>query len=41
MNYGMADPRAAQKEVLEARGEARVYIGRGLEVENKITAKNS
>jgi hypothetical protein len=33
-NYGMADPRGAQKEVLEARGEARVYIGRGLEVEN-------
>jgi hypothetical protein len=33
-NYGMADPRGSQKEVLIARGEARVYIGRGLEVEN-------
>ena len=34
MNYGMADPRGSQKEVLEARGKERVYIGRGLEVEN-------
>ena len=33
-NYGMADSRSSQKEALKARGEARVYIGRGLEVEN-------
>ena len=33
-NYGIADPRGTQKNVLEAGGEARVYIGRGLEVEN-------
>ena len=32
-NYGMADPRAAQKDVLPA-DNGRVYIGRGLEVEN-------
>ena len=33
-NYGIADSRNPQREVIEARGEARVYIGRGLEVEN-------
>jgi hypothetical protein len=33
-NYGMADSRAALKQVQEARGDGRVYIGRGLEVEN-------
>jgi murein DD-endopeptidase MepM/ murein hydrolase activator NlpD len=36
-NYGMADSRGAQKEVLEASGIGRVYIGRGLEVENQDT----
>ena len=36
-NYGMADPRGSQKEVLKVRDDdmsGRVYIGRGLEVEN-------
>ena len=33
-NYSMADPRNPQKEVFKAPGESRVYIGRGLEVEN-------
>ncbi|MCL2368030.1 MAG: M23 family metallopeptidase [Oscillospiraceae bacterium] len=33
-NYGMADPRSAQKKLMEASGDGRVYIGRGLEVEN-------
>ena len=33
-NYGMADPRSSQKEVLPAREGTSVYIGRGLEVEN-------
>ena len=33
-NYGMADSRGSQKEASEARGHGRVYIGRGLEVEN-------
>jgi hypothetical protein len=36
-NYGMADPRGSQKEVLKARGNAKVYIGRGLEVENVVS----
>ena len=34
VNYDKLDPRSLQKEVQEARGEGRVYIGRGLEVEN-------
>ena len=34
VNYGLADPRNPQKEVWQARGDGRVYIGRGLEVEN-------
>lgn len=34
-NYDLADPRDPQKELQEARGDGRVYIGRGLEVENK------
>jgi len=33
-NYGMADPRGAQKEVIDAKINGSVYIGRGLEVEN-------
>ncbi|MCL2285944.1 MAG: M23 family metallopeptidase [Firmicutes bacterium] len=35
VNYALADTRTPQKEVLQARGEGRVYIGRGLEVENR------
>jgi len=35
MNYSMADPRTPQKETLNARKNGSVYIGRGLEVENK------
>jgi len=34
-NYGVKDPRSPQKGALEARGSGRVYIGRGLEVENE------
>ena len=34
-NYAKIDPRKPQKELQEARGDGRVYIGRGLEVENK------
>jgi len=34
-NYKLADPRNAQKKVLEAKGSGKVYIGRGLEVENE------
>jgi len=30
----MADDRSSQKEPLKARGNGKVYIGRGLEVEN-------
>jgi len=33
-NYGIADSRAPLKEPQEAKGNGRVYIGRGLEVEN-------
>ena len=33
-NYSMRDPRKPQKEVQKARGDGRVYIGRGLELEN-------
>ena len=33
-NYGMADPRSAQKEVMMTREGTKVYIGRGLEVGN-------
>ena len=33
-NYAMADARSSQKKALEARDNRRVYIGRGLEVEN-------
>jgi len=36
-NYSMRDPRTPQKEVQQARGDDRVYIGRGLEVENGAT----
>jgi len=34
-NYHLADPRNRQKAAQEARGRGRVYIGRGLEVENR------
>jgi len=34
-NYDKKDPRNPQENLLEARGEGRIYIGRGLEVEDK------
>jgi len=33
-NYALADSRSAFTQAKEARGDGRVYIGRGLEVEN-------
>ena len=33
--YSIRDPRSTQKEVQKAHGDRRVYIGRGLEIENE------